>query len=468
MDYNKLYIDGKWVKPNSNKTIEVENPANKEIIAKIPASNKDDVEKAVSAAKLAFESWQYEDLGKRVELVQKLKDEMENRKDDMVKIIMDELGRSKAFALDPQVQPYIDAMEDFIDIVKNYEFEVEKDGYKVRKEPFGVVAAITPWNYPLGQIIKKIIPALLVGNTIVLKPSQKTPLVAYILAECFDKVGFPKGVFNLVTGAGSEVGDMLTNHKDVDAVSFTGSVEGGKAVGEAAIKGIKKVTLELGGKSPAILLKGGDYELGIKKTLNTVYNNTGQTCSAFTRLLVPEDEKEKIEKLVVDMSKKYKFGDPYSEEKIVGPLASQKQFDKVKKYVEKGIDEGANMIYGEVPTDDSKGYYVGPVVFSDVKNDMAIASDEIFGPVLSIITYKDEEDAIKIANDTTFGLAGAVFGPEEEAKKIANKIKAGTITVNEGNASHKAPFGGYKHSGIGREGGVAGFEAFLQEKAIFS
>ncbi|WP_130805674.1 aldehyde dehydrogenase family protein [Senegalia massiliensis] len=468
MDYNKLYIDGKWVEPNSTETIEVENPANKEIIAKVPASNKEDVEKAVGAAKRAFETWQYEALDKRIELVRKLKQEMENKKDEMVRIIMDELGRSKAFALNPQVQPYIDVMDDFMDIAKNYEYEVEKDGFKVRKEPLGVIGAITPWNYPLGQIIKKIIPALLVGNTIVLKPSQKTPLVAYTLAECFDKAGFPKGVFNMVTGAGSEVGDMITNHKDIDAVSFTGSVEGGRKVGEAAMNGIKKVTLELGGKSPAVLLKGGDYELGIKKTLNTVYNNTGQTCSAFTRLLVPEDEKEKIEELVVNMSKKYKFGDPYSEEKIVGPVVSKKQFDKVKKYIEKGLDEGANMIYGEVPKDDSKGYYVGPVVFSDVKNDMSIATDEIFGPVLSIITYKDKEDAIKIANDTTFGLAGAVFGPEKEAKEIANKIKAGTITVNEGNASHKAPFGGYKHSGIGREGGIAGFEAFLQEKAVFS
>lgn len=468
MDYNKLYIDGKWVEPNSTETIEVENPANKEIIAKVPASNKEDVEKAVGAAKRAFETWQYEDLDKRIELVRKLKEEMENKKDEMVRIIMDELGRSKAFALNPQVQPYIDVMDDFMDIAKNYEYEVEKDGFKVRKEPLGVIGAITPWNYPLGQIIKKIIPALLVGNTIVLKPSQKTPLVAYTLAECFDKAGFPKGVFNMVTGAGSEVGDMITNHKDIDAVSFTGSVEGGRKVGEAAMNGIKKVTLELGGKSPAVLLKGGDYELGIKKTLNTVYNNTGQTCSAFTRLLVPEDEKEKIEELVVNMSKNYKFGDPYSEEKIVGPVVSKKQFDKVKKYIEKGLDEGANMIYGEVPKDDSKGYYVGPVVFSDVKNDMSIATDEIFGPVLSIITYKDKEDAIKIANDTTFGLAGAVFGPEKEAKEIANKIKAGTITVNEGSPSHKAPFGGYKHSGIGREGGIAGFEAFLQEKAVFS
>lgn len=468
MDYNKLYIDGEWIKPDSQEQIEVENPANREIIAKIPSSNKNDVDKAVNAAKRAFETWQYEDLNKRIELVEKLRDEIINKKEDMASIIMDELGRSKSFALNPQVEPYIDAMSDFIDIVKNYEFERNKDGYKVRKEPFGVVAAITPWNYPLGQIIKKIIPALLVGNTIVLKPSQKTPLVAYTLAECFDKVGFPKGVFNLVTGAGSKVGKMLTEHKDVDVVSFTGSVEGGKKVGENSIKGIKKVTLELGGKSPAILLKGGDYELGIKKALNTVYNNTGQTCSAFTRLLVPEDEKEIIEKMVVEKTKTYKFGNPYSEEKIVGPLASKKQFDKVKSYIEKGLDEGAKMIYGEIPKDYSKGYYVGPVVFTDVTNDMKIARDEIFGPVISIITYKDKEDAIKIANDTTFGLAGAVFGPEIEAKEVANKIKAGTITINQGSPTHKAPFGGYKHSGIGREGGVAGFEAFLQEKAIFS
>ncbi|MBS4538423.1 aldehyde dehydrogenase family protein [Clostridium sp. D2Q-11] len=469
MDHQKLYINGEWTESKSGEFIEVENPATREVMDKVPRANKQDVDYAVKAAKEAFETWQYTDLEERISLMKDLQKELEKRKDDMVDCIAKELGRSKGFALNPQVAPQIESFDSFIELTKEYEFERRFDGFMVKKEPFGVVAAITPWNYPLSQVTKKVIPALLTGNTVVLKPSQQTPLVAYILTDAIDKVGFPKGVFNLVTGTGtgSEVGDMLSNHKDVDMVSFTGSVDAGRKVDTAAIDGIKKVTLELGGKSPAIILKGGDIDLAIKKTLNTVYNNTGQTCSAYTRLLVPEDQKEEIEKRVIEMTKEYKFGDPKTGDKVIGPVVSKKQFDKVVSYIEKGVAEGATPIHGGIPKDYNKGYYVGPVVFTDVKNDMEIAQNETFGPVLSIITYKDKEEALKIANDIDYGLAGAVFGPEEEALEFAKKIKARNILVNDGKGGHKAPFGGYKNSGLGREDGVEGIEEFLQTKTIY-
>lgn len=467
MDYTKLYINGEWVESNSKEFIEVENPATREIIGKVPRANKADIDYAVKSAKEAFETWQYTDLSKRIALMEKLIEEMYKRVDDFADMIVKELGRGRDFALKTHTIPYIKDGENYIRIAKEYEFEKDMGDYVLRKEPIGVVAALTPWNYPLGQVTKKIIPAMLTGNTVILKPSQNTPLVTYILADAIDKVGFPKGVFNLVTGAGGEVGNLLVEHDDVDMVTFTGSTKSGREVAQRAMKSIKRVTLELGGKSPSIILKGADIELAVKRTLDTVYNNTGQTCSAYTRLLVPEEEKEKIEEVVINMTRKYPFGDPSLSPTNIGPVISERQFLKVKSYIEKGIEEGARLIYGEVPKNYDKGYYIKPVVFTDVDNDMVIAREEIFGPVLCIISYKDKEEAIRIANDTEYGLAAAVFGPDDEAREVANKIKAGNVNVNNGRFTRNAPFGGFKQSGLGREGGIFGMEEFLEIKAIF-
>ncbi|NLK44693.1 MAG: aldehyde dehydrogenase family protein [Tissierellia bacterium] len=467
MDYTKLYINGEWVDSNSKEFIEVENPATREIIGRVPRANKADIDYAVKSAKEAFETWQYTDLSARISLMEALMEELYKRADDFADMIVKELGRGRDFALKTHTIPYIKDGENYIRIAKEYEFEKDMGDHIIRKEPIGVVAALTPWNYPLGQVTKKVIPAILTGNTIILKPSQNTPLVAYILADAIDKVGFPKGVFNLVTGAGGEVGNLLVEHKDVNMVTFTGSTKSGREVAQRAMKGIKRIALELGGKSPSVILRGADIELAVKRSLDSVYNNTGQTCSAYTRLLVPEDEKEKIEEVVIKMTKEYPFGDPALSPKNIGPVISERQFFKVKSYIEKGVEEGARLIYGEVPKDYDKGYYIKPVVFSDVDNNMVIAKEEIFGPVLCIIPYKDKEEAIKIANDTEYGLAATVFGPEAEAREVANKIKAGNVNVNNGRFTRNAPFGGFKESGLGREGGVFGMEEFLEIKAIF-
>lgn len=466
MNYKDIFINGEWTSPNSKERIEVENPSDKSIIGSVPACNEEDVKRAVEAANDALESWQYTSLLQRIELVEKLLKELRSRVDSMSDTIMKELGAPRDFAKDTQVVPYLDDMENFISVVKEYEFQEDHDDFIILKEPVGVVGALTPWNYPLGQIMKKLTPALLTGCTIVLKPSQHTPLVSYILTEAIEKVGFPKGVFNLVPGKGSDVGDPLAVHPDVDLITFTGSTKGGREVSKLAVEDIKRITLELGGKSPAVILKGADLKIALSKVLDKIYMNTGQSCSALSRLIVPEDEKEKIEQMIIDMTKEYKFGDPKDPETTVGPLSSKSQFDKVKCFIEKGIKEGARIVLGEVPKE-SEGYFVGPVVFSDVKNSMEIARKEIFGPVLCIISYDSVDEAVEIANDTEYGLSSAVFGLRDEALDVARKIKAGNVIVNDGETTFKAPFGGYKHSGVGREGGKYGLDEFLEIKAIF-
>ena len=466
MNYDKLYINGEWVKPHSKEIIEVENPANKKIIGSVPAADKEDVNLAVSAAKEAFKTWQFSSLDQRIELINKLLDELKLTVDLMAETIVKELGCGISFAKSSHVIPYLDDIENHLKIIGDYKFEEIHDDYIIFKEPVGVIGALTPWNYPLGQIIKKLTPALLAGNTIVLKPSQKTPLIAFLLTKAIDRANFPKGVFNLVSGRGSEVGNLLAKHKDIDMVTFTGSTKGGIEVSKLAAEDVKRVSLELGGKSAAIILKDADYRLALKKTLDKVYLNTGQSCSAYSRLLVPRGEKEVIEKLIIEMTKEYKFGDPSDTDRVIGPVSSKKQFDKVSYYINKGIEEGAKLLLGEVPKE-SKGYFIGPTVFTDVTNDMNIAQNEIFGPVLSIIPYDTVEEAIEIANDSVYGLSGGVFGPEEKAYEVASKIRTGTIVINNGSQLHKAPFGGFKHSGIGREGGKYGLEEFLEIKTMF-
>lgn len=466
MNYEKIYINGNFVPSFGNDMIKVENPADKEIVGTVPASNEEDINMAVKSAKEAFSSWKETSIDERISFVEKILEEMEKIQDEMAEIISKELGCPLSFAKETHVVPYLKDMKNYLTIAKDYKFEERYEKYIVKKEPYGVVAALTPWNYPLGQIMKKLSPALLAGNTLVLKPSKQTPLVAYKLTEAIDKSGLPKGVFNLTPGRGSEVGNILSKHKDVDMISFTGSTDGGREVSKLALEGIKNITLELGGKSPSLILKGADYNLAVEKTLDSIYMNVGQSCSAFSRLLVPREDKENIEKMIVEKTKNYVFGNPEDPETMIGALSSKKQFDKVKYYINKGVEEGAKLLIGEIP-EESNGYYVGPTVFTNVDNSMEIAQNEIFGPVLSVIAYDNLDEALEIANDVKYGLSSAVFGPEEEALEFANKIRAGEVIVNTGSSLHKAPFGGYKHSGIGREGGKYGLEEFLETKAVF-
>lgn len=467
MNFQKIYINGEWVESEGGQFIDVENPSDKSIIAKVPRANKEDVNKAVNSARQAFETWQFSTVEERINLMEKVVQGMNENIEYMSETVVKELGCGYKFSKETHIEAYVREAENYIKIAKRYEFERKLEKSIIRREPVGVIGCLTPWNFPLEQIVKKVIPALLAGNCVVLKPSQTTPLTAYILTDIIDKAGFPKGVFNLVSGRGGEVGNALASHKWVDMISFTGSTDGGIEVSRLAAEGIKKVVLELGGKSAAIVLKGGDYKLAVKSTLDTVYLNTGQTCNAFTRLLVPEDDLSEIEEMIIEETKNYKFGNPSDRTVDVGPLASEKQFNKVKKYIEIGLEEGARKLIGEIPENCHEGYYMGPTVFTNVSNDMVIAQEEVFGPVLCVIPYRTEEEAIEIANDSIYGLAGAVFGPVDKANKVARKIRTGSIYVNEGEWDLNAPFGGYKYSGIGREGGIEGFEEFLEIKTIY-
>lgn len=465
MEKKKLYINGEWVEAISQNTITVENPATREILGVVPAAGVEDIEKAVQGATDAFPAWKEMKPKDRVKILKKANEILKEEAEELADIIYRELGCPKDFALKTQTLPYLKDVEQMLDYAKKFEYEVDDDGYKLLYEPMGVVACMTPWNYPLGQVTKKIFPALAAGNTVILKPSSQTPLVAYKIVEAFDEAGLPAGVLQLVPGSGGEVGNELSAHPLVDMVTFTGSTKGGQEVAKTAAEGIKKQLLELGGKSPALVLEGADLDVAAKKVLNTVVYNTGQTCSALTRLIAPLSEKKNVEKALLDRIKTYEVGDP-TKKVNAGPLQSQKQFDKVKSFIERGLEEKATLLYGSIP-EKNDSYYVKPVIFTDVKNDMEIAKEEIFGPVLSVIYYEGEEEGLRLANETKYGLSSAVFGPEEKAVEMAKKIRAGNCFVNDGKSPTGAPFGGYKHSGFGREGGKFGFREFLQTKAVF-
>ena len=462
----QLFIDGKWTAGAEDRWIEVENPATKEIIGKVPRGNAEDVDRAVAAARAAAESWAAKAPHERSEFLRKLSEVIEKRKDEFCTTISSELGIPLKYAFDYHVSGAIREAKYFTDMCENFEYEQKTDCGMIRREPFGVVAGITPWNYPLDQATFKLFAAMAAGNTVVLKPSQNAPLCCCILAEAIEEAGFPNGVFNLVTGAGGEVGNAIALHEGIDALSFTGSTSGGIEVGKLALSTVKKITLELGGKSPLVVLEGADLEAAVADACSSAFMNTGQTCCAYTRMLIPESKKDEIEALLKAEAEKYITGDPLDPETEVGPLISEKAFNKVKGYIEKGIAENARLIAGGVPENCDKGYYVNPTIFSDVSNDMTIAREEIFGPVLAVIPYKTEEEALAIANDTNYGLYGAVYGEPAAALEFAKKIKAGGVHVNGAGGGVDMPFGGYKQSGIGREGGTFGFEDFLEIKAL--
>lgn len=465
----QIYYDGKWQNSDSGEFSEVENPATKEIIAKVPKGNHNDVDKAVEAAKNAFPAWNKTSPEERAQYVQKIKEGIEEKKQALADIMVSELGNSQTFSEEGQVPLSLNEMEGTLEEIKKFNFEEEMDdGTVIYKEGFGVVACITPWNYPLNQIQRKMTPALLAGNTLVIKPASLTPLTAMLLAEIVDDAGVPAGVFNIVTGGGSDLGDYLTKHKDVSVVSFTGSTSVGSGMYESAGTNIKKLVLELGGKSPLVYLKGGDLDQAIDQAAKTVINNQGQSCSALTRLLVPREQLDEVNEKIKEYYKDVKIGDPTDYETDIGPIVSEGQMESILDYIQKGKDEGAELLLGGNKVDRT-GYYVEPTVFTNVKNDMTIAQEEIFGPVLVVIPYDNEEDAIEIANDSDYGLSGAVVGPDfDHALKVGKQLRTGNVFINGGARSPKAPFGGYKQSGLGRENGLYGVEDYLEIKALFT
>ena len=472
MFYNKLYIDGKWISSNLDELIEVENPATRKIIGTVPKGNEVDVDLAVRSAANAFLTWKDTPVEKRIAYMEKALEHLKSQKENLISMEVSELGAPLKWAERAHVMGPIIRFENYIRLIKNFNFSEKLKHATIVKEPIGVIGCLTPWNYPLGQIMQKVIPAILTGNTVVLKPSQIAPLSSVILAEAFHKAELPKGVFNLVTGRAGEVGNALAKHNAINMISFTGSTTGGKEVAKLALEDIKKVALELGGKSPLVILEDANLELAVKAGLSSCYDNTGQTCAALTRMIVPQSKLKEVESLIIDLSKNYIVGDPEDVNTHMGPLASYKQYEKVRSYIKLGIYEGANLIVGEIPKPldelNGDGYYVKPTVFTNVHNNMRIAREEIFGPVICIISYNNIDEAVKIANDTVYGLSGAVFGSEELANKIALEIRSGSVYVNDGKRDIDAPFGGYKQSGIGREGGIPGIEEFLEIKSVFN
>ena len=467
MNFEKIYINGQWVPGSTGQFIDVENPATREIFAKVPAGNAKDVDAAAKAAHRALPVWSATPLEERISLMKRFLEIFRSQEDELINITVKELGSPYTFTKTAQVEYQYTRTQSYIDLASKVPLVEHMAASTVYREPVGVIGCITPWNYPLGQVIQKVIPALLMGNTVILKPSQHTPLSSYWLADAFEKANFPKGVFNLVTGRGGEVGDAMATHPLINMISFTGSTSGGINVGKNALTGLKHISLELGGKSPYIILKGSNHEEAIRLCFNSIFLNSGQTCTAFSRLLIPKSEQSVIEKKLIEIAKEYTTGNPEDPSTKLGPLASLRQYEKVKSYIESGIQEGARLLYGTVPENSNNGYYISPTIFTCVTSEMSIARDEIFGPVLCVFPYETEEEAIRIANDTRYGLNAGVYGEKEKAIAVAKKIEAGNIYINASPRDTSAPFGGYKQSGLGREGGIYGMIEFTQQKALF-
>ena len=469
-DKLNFYIDGQWVEPKSSETIEVINPANENIIGHVAAGTKEDIDMAVKAASRAFESFQYSSKDDRIEMLNNVISEYENRYQDFVDTITEEMGAPLWLSSRAQASTGIKNLNETLDAIKEYEFEKKEGDYILIKEPIGVVGMITPWNWPMNQITTKVSAALAAGCTMVLKPSEISPYCGMLLAEVFDKAGIPNGVFNLVNGYGPVVGAALSEHKDVAMMSFTGSTRAGIAVAQASASSVKRVHQELGGKSSNIILDDvADLEKSVKGGAGHCFLNSGQSCNAPTKMLVSSKNYDKAVEVAVTTAKNTTVGDPHGEFRI-GPIANKTQYEKILRLIELGIEEGATLVAGgvDMPEGCEKGYYVQPTVFANVTMDMTIANEEIFGPVLCMIKYETEEEAIKIANDTEYGLAGYIQGEASHAHEVAKKIRAGQIIINGGAKGTGAPFGGYKSSGNGREHGRHGLEECLETKAVIA
>jgi aldehyde dehydrogenase (NAD+) len=469
-DCRQFYIDGKWVSPTKAHDLTVFNPANEEPIATISLGGAPDVDKAVAAAKKAFEDYSETTPEQRLAFLRRIIEIYQSKKDEMAETISEEMGAPLSLSRAAQVPAGLAHFLEIVRILSHYEFEQLQGSTLMRKEPIGVCGLITPWNWPMNQIACKVAPALAAGCTMVLKPSEIAPLSAFLLTQILHEAGLPPGVFNMLNGEGPTVGSAISSHPDVAMVSFTGSTRGGIAVAMAAAPTVKRVTQELGGKSANLLLDDADFDKTVREGVQACIRNTGQSCNAPTRMLVPRSKMSEAAAIAKSAIEAIKIGDPFVEDIVIGPLASEVQFEKVQRLILKGIEEGAKLVIGGPgrPEGINKGYFVKPTIFSDVHNDMTIAREEIFGPVLCIIPYEDEDDAVRIANDTPYGLSGYVTsGDPERARRVAKRIRSGNVHINGARLDFSGCFGGFKQSGNGREWGEAGLEEFLELKAIF-
>jgi len=464
-----LYVGGAWVKPEGAGTLEVVEASTERVLATIPAGTPADARRAVETARAAFEGWAATPVAERQRLLGAIADGLDTRADEIAATVTAEVGMPLKLSRIIQAGLPIASFRMAADLLDEVALEEEAGSALVVREPVGVVAAITPWNYPLHQIACKVAPALAAGCTVVLKPSEVAPLSAFILAEVVDEAGLPAGVFNLVTGTGPIVGEALASDPDVDMVSFTGSTRAGKRVSELASASVKRVALELGGKSPYVVLDDADLAKAIPNGVAKAFLNSGQTCSALTRMLVPRARLAEAEEIAAKAAERFEPADPTGERSGIGPLVSDVQRERVRDYIRKGVEEGARLVCGgaEPPEDLPQGYYVRPTIFSDVTPEMTIAREEIFGPVLAIQPYDDEDDAVRIANDTVYGLAAGVWSSDaERAERVARRLRAGQVEINGGQFDLHAPFGGFKQSGNGRENGRFGLEEYLEAKAL--
>ena len=468
-----FYIDGKWTAPAVARELEVINPADEQPYAVIALGSAADVDKAVAAARRAFPEWAALPVEERIAALERLLEAYKARAGDMAKAISEEMGAPIRLAMDEQAAAGSYHIKNFIRALKDFQFEhplsERFQGERIVHEPIGVCGLITPWNWPMNQVALKVVPAIGVGCTVVLKPSEIAPISSIVFAEMMDKAGFPAGVFNMVNGDGPGVGEAMSSHPDIDMMSFTGSTRAGIAVTKASADTVKRVTLELGGKSPNLVFADADLEDAVTRGLDHCFENTGQSCNAPTRMLVERPVYEQAVAIAERHAKSVKVGNPAEDGGHIGPLVSEAQFNKVQGLIDVAIKEGARLIAGGPgrPEGFNRGYYVRPTVFADVSNDMTIAREEVFGPVLTMIPFESEEEAIRIANDTPYGLASYVqTGDAERARRVSRQLRAGMVQVNGASRAPGSPFGGYKQSGIGREGGKYGLEDFLEIKAV--
>lgn len=467
--FEYFYIGGEWVSPAGNEMLDVINPATEESCGRVPLGVAEDVDAAVRAARQAFPGWSAKSPEQRAEYLEKVGALLRERVGDFAQTITSEMGMPLKLSGAIQVGMPMANFRNYAQIAREFQWETSRGSTQIVKEPIGVCGFITPWNFPLHQVVAKVAPAMAAGCTMVLKPSEMSPLCSFMLAELMHEAGVPAGVFNLVNGYGPVVGEAIAAHPEVDMVSFTGSTRAGKRVAELAAQTVKRVTQELGGKSANIILDDADFQTAVSAGVQACYLNSGQTCSAPTRMLVPRSRQDEAAEIAKQTAERLHFGDPTGQAATHGPIVHSAQWEKVKDLIGKGVEEGATLVTGGAGRPDGvdKGYFVKPTVFANVSNDMSIAREEIFGPVLSIIPYEDEEEAVEIANDTVYGLAGCVWsGDRERATRVARQVRAGQVTINEAGFDINAPFGGYKQSGNGRELGEFGIEEYLETKAL--